>query len=153
MSDRAKRVLLIAVPLVAFVAIFWINLSKYMGLYDELIGVALLATAAITLPAQLGNEKARFGVLMGLSVGLSAAALLLFFLFKPAVSTKQAAALLLEDGYTEIGIAEGDRTYSLDDGNFFVDKGYQYQCTTEDGKTVVVRVHPHSGERTVVTSK
>lgn len=149
MSDKSKRVALIALPLIAFLAVFWLNLSEYMGLYDDLVGVVLVATAAISLPAQLGNEKIKFGLLMAISAALSAAAVLLFVFFKPAVSTKEASALLLSDGYVAIEIAEGQRTYPIEDGNFFVKDGYRYLCTTEDGKQEVVCVHPFSGERTV----
>ncbi|MBQ1210857.1 MAG: hypothetical protein IIX68_03540, partial [Clostridia bacterium] len=89
MSDKSKRVALIALPLIAFLAVFWLNLSEYMGLYDDLVGVVLVATAAISLPAQIGNEKIKFGLLMAISAALSAAAVLLFVFFKPAVSTKE----------------------------------------------------------------
>lgn len=151
MSDKAKRSILIAIPVIAFLLIFLTNLSSYMGLYDDLASIILLAVAAVILPAQAADEKRRFGWLLTFSLVLSVAAAGLFFLFKPTVSTKQAAASLLEAGYTEIGIAEGQRTYPLEDGgNWFVTKGYQYIGVTEDGETVTVRVHPFTGELTVV---
>ncbi|MBP3936247.1 MAG: hypothetical protein IK954_01525 [Clostridia bacterium] len=151
MSDKSKRILLVAIPVIAFVILFLVNLSSYMGLYDDIVSVVLLASVAVILPAQVEQPKARFGWLLALSLTVTVAAVGLFALCKPAVSTKQASALLLEAGYTEIGITEGQRTYPLEEGgNWFVNKGYQYTASKEDGEPETVRVHPFTGELTVI---
>lgn len=151
MSNKVKRTLLVAIPVIAFAVIFLINLSSYMGLYDDIVSVVLLASAAVILPTQAEKPKARFGWLLAISLAVTVAAVGLFALCKPAVSTKQASALLLEAGYTEIGIAEGQRTYPLEEGgNWFVTKGYQYIAAKEGGEPETVRVHPFTGELTVI---
>ena len=136
MQNKATRALLVGLPIAAFLIMFFINTANYMGVYEDIVQVVLLAVSAIFLPSLLGeNSRLPDKWVSVIGVAMCAVSVGLFLLTKPAYTTKQASQLLLDSGYKSITVPAGKHIESIDDGKkFFVNDVYVYTCTDDDGQ-------------------
>ena len=152
MQNKATRALLVGLPIAAFLIMFFINTANYMGVYEDIVQVVLLAIGAIFLPSLLGeNSRLPDKWVSVLGVAMCAVSVGLFLLTKPAYTTKQASQLLLDSGYKSITVPAGKHIQSIDDGKtFFVNDGYVYSCTDADGQSETVLFNPQTGSWSVI---
>ena len=152
MQNKATRALLVGLPIAAFLIMFFINTANYMGVYEDIVQVVLLAVSAIFLPSLLGeNSRLPDKWVSVIGVAMCAVSVGLFLLTKPAYTTKQASQLLLDSGYKSITVPAGKHIESIDDGKtFFVNDGYVYTCTDADGQSETVLFNPQTGDWSVI---
>ena len=152
MQNKATRALLVGLPIAAFLIMFFINTANYMGVYEDIVQVVLLAVSAIFLPSLLGeNSRLPDKWVSVIGVAMCAVSVGLFLLTKPAYTTKQASQLLLDSGYKSITVPAGKHIQSIDDGKtFFVNDGYVYTCTDADGQSETVLFNPQTGDWSVI---
>ncbi|MBQ8717666.1 MAG: hypothetical protein IJY66_00165 [Clostridia bacterium] len=152
MQNKATRALLVGLPIAAFLIMFFINTANYMGVYEDIVQVVLLAVSAIFLPSLLGeNSRLPDKWVSVIGVAMCAVSVGLFLLTKPAYTTKQASQLLLDSGYKSITVPAGKHIESIDDGKtFFVNDGYVYTCTDADGQSETVLFNPQTGSWSVI---
>ena len=152
MQNKATRALLVGLPIAAFLIMFFINTANYMGVYEDIVQVVLLAIGAIFLPSLLGeNSRLPDKWVSVIGVAMCAVSVGLFLLTKPAYTTKQASQQLLDSGYRSITVPAGKHIQSIDDGKtFFVNDGYVYSCTDADGQSETVLFNPQTGSWSVI---
>ncbi len=152
MQNKVARALLVGLPIAAFLIMFFINTANYMGVYEDIVQVVLLAVSAIFLPSLLGeNSRLPDKWVSVIGVAMCAVSVGLFLLTKPAYTTKQASQLLLDSGYKSITVPAGKHIQSIDDGKtFFVNDGYVYTCTDADGQSETVLFNPQTGDWSVI---
>ena len=152
MQNKATRALLVGLPIAAFLIMFFINTANYMGVYEDIVQVVLLAVSAIFLPSLLGeNSRLPDKWVSVIGVAMCAVSVGLFLLTKPAYTTKQASQLLLDSGYKSITVPAGKHIQSIDDGKtFFVNDGYVYTCTDADGQSETILFNPQTGDWSII---
>ncbi len=146
-QNKAVKALLVGLPIAAFLIMFFINTASYMGVYEDIVQVVLLAVGAIFVPTLLGeNSRLADKWVIIIGVAMCVVSVGLFLLTKPAYTTRQASQLLLDAGYESITVPSGKHIQSIDDGKtFFVNDGYVYTCTDADGESETVLFNPQTG--------
>ncbi|MBQ3133962.1 MAG: hypothetical protein IJC17_06805 [Clostridia bacterium] len=154
MPYKFMKTSLIVLPLAVMLVLYVWNVKDYIGIYEDLIQLVLLATATIYIPTLLdGKKPLAFKWLALISAGICAFSVGLFVLTKPAYTTKEASQMLIDSGYSSIAINEDEHTGRIDEkSNFFVSKGYLYVCRKDvEGKEVErVLFNPQTGTWSVV---
>lgn len=151
-QNKAIRAILVGVPIAAFLIMFFINTSQYMGVYEDIVQVVLLAIGAIFVPSLLGeNSRLADKWVTVIGIAMCVVSVGLFLLTKPAYTTKQASQQLLDSGYRSITVPAGKHIQSIDDGKtFFVNDGYVYTCTDADGQSETVLFNPQTGDWSII---